>query len=100
MIAYFIIVSGAATIYVHTLHATHPIVVNDVSDVAVALQPLAGKFAALLFALGLLNAARSLPRVDPAGSRPHTTFARRLGSSAASITDFLRRRFFTDSIWR
>ncbi|MBV8725972.1 MAG: Nramp family divalent metal transporter [Candidatus Eremiobacteraeota bacterium] len=57
VIAYFIIVSCAATVYVHNLHAAHPIVVKDVGDVAVALQPLAGKFAALLFALGLLNAA-------------------------------------------
>jgi NRAMP (natural resistance-associated macrophage protein)-like metal ion transporter len=59
VIAYFIIVSCAATIYIHNLHvsAAHQIQVNDVGDVAVALQPLAGKFAALLFALGLLNAA-------------------------------------------
>ncbi len=57
VIAYFIIVACAATIFVHNLHATHPIVVKDVGDVAVALQPLAGRFAALLFALGLLNAA-------------------------------------------
>jgi NRAMP (natural resistance-associated macrophage protein)-like metal ion transporter len=57
VIAYFIIVACAATIYVHNLHAAHPIVVNDVGDVAVALTPLVGKFAALLFALGLLNAA-------------------------------------------
>ncbi len=57
IIAYFIIVACAATIYVHNVHATHPIVVKDVGDVAVALQPLAGRFAALLFALGLLNAA-------------------------------------------
>jgi NRAMP (natural resistance-associated macrophage protein)-like metal ion transporter len=57
IIAYFIIVSCAATIFIHNLHAAHPIVVRDVGDVAVALQPLAGRFAALLFALGLLNAA-------------------------------------------
>ncbi|MFZ1018970.1 MAG: Nramp family divalent metal transporter [Candidatus Cybelea sp.] len=57
VIAYFIIVSCAATIFVHNLHAAHPLAINDVSDVAVALTPLAGKFAALLFALGLLNAA-------------------------------------------
>ena len=57
VIAYFIIVSCAATIFVHNLHAAHPIVVNGVGDVAVALVPLSGKFAALLFALGLLNAA-------------------------------------------
>jgi NRAMP (natural resistance-associated macrophage protein)-like metal ion transporter len=57
VIAYFIIVSCAATIYVHNLHAAHPLATNDVGAVAVALTPLAGKFAALLFALGLLNAA-------------------------------------------
>ena len=57
IIAYFIIVSCAATIYIHNLHTSHPIVINDAGDVAVALQPLAGKFAALLFAIGLLNAA-------------------------------------------
>jgi NRAMP (natural resistance-associated macrophage protein)-like metal ion transporter len=57
VIAYFIIVSCAATIFVHNLHAAHPTVVNDVGDVAIALQPIAGRFAALLFALGLLNAA-------------------------------------------
>ncbi|HVN69076.1 MAG TPA: Nramp family divalent metal transporter [Candidatus Binatia bacterium] len=57
VIAYFIIVACAATIYVSNLHATNPIVVRDAGDVAVALTPIAGKFASLLFALGLLNAA-------------------------------------------
>lgn len=57
VIAYFIIVSCAATIFVHNLHAGHVIVVKNVGDVAVALAPIAGKFASLLFALGLLNAA-------------------------------------------
>ncbi|MGB8966088.1 MAG: Nramp family divalent metal transporter [Candidatus Cybelea sp.] len=59
VIAYFIIVACAATIYIHNMHvpAAHQIQVNGVGDVAVALQPLAGRFAALLFALGLLNAA-------------------------------------------
>ncbi len=59
VIAYFIIVACAATIFVYNLHAPagHTIAVNDASDVAVALKPLVGKFAALLFAVGLLNAA-------------------------------------------
>lgn len=59
VVAYFIIVACAATIYVHNLHvpAAHQIHVNDPGDVAVALTPLVGKFAALLFAIGLLNAA-------------------------------------------
>lgn len=56
VVAYFIIVSCAATIYIHNLGAAHPIVINDVGDVAVGLAPIAGNFAALLFALGLLNA--------------------------------------------
>jgi Mn2+/Fe2+ NRAMP family transporter len=57
IIAYFIIVSSAATIFVHNVHAAHPLVVKDVGDVAVALAPIAGKFSSLLFAVGLLNAA-------------------------------------------
>jgi NRAMP (natural resistance-associated macrophage protein)-like metal ion transporter len=59
VVAYFIIVACAATVYVHNLHvpAAHQIQVNDPGDVAVALQPLVGKFASLLFAVGLLNAA-------------------------------------------
>jgi NRAMP (natural resistance-associated macrophage protein)-like metal ion transporter len=59
IIAYFIIVACAATIYIHNLHvpAASQIAVNDAGDVAIALQPLAGKFAAVLFAIGLLNAA-------------------------------------------
>jgi NRAMP (natural resistance-associated macrophage protein)-like metal ion transporter len=59
IIAFFIVVACAATIFMHNLSlpAAHQIQVNGVSDVAVALQPLAGRFAALLFAIGLLNAA-------------------------------------------
>ncbi|HUZ48387.1 MAG TPA: Nramp family divalent metal transporter [Candidatus Dormibacteraeota bacterium] len=57
IIAFFIIVSSAATIYVHNLHAVHPLAINDAGDIAAALAPLAGKFASLLFAIGLLNAA-------------------------------------------
>jgi NRAMP (natural resistance-associated macrophage protein)-like metal ion transporter len=59
VIAFFIIVCCAATIFIQNLHlpAAAQIQVNDASDVAVALQPIAGKLAALLFAVGLLNAA-------------------------------------------
>jgi NRAMP (natural resistance-associated macrophage protein)-like metal ion transporter len=59
VIAYFIVVACAATIYIHNLHvpAASQIQVNDAGDVAVALKPLVGKFASLLFAIGLLNAA-------------------------------------------
>lgn len=58
IVAFFIIVASAATIYVFNQgHPQHPITVTLPSDVAVALQPLAGRFASLLFAVGLLNAA-------------------------------------------
>jgi NRAMP (natural resistance-associated macrophage protein)-like metal ion transporter len=59
IIAFFIVVACAATIYVHNVHlqAANQIQVTDVGDVAVALKPLAGRFASLLFAIGLLNAA-------------------------------------------
>ncbi len=60
IIAYFIVVSSAATIFAHNAHLAigeKPFIVNDAGDVAGALAPLAGKYASLLFAIGLLNAA-------------------------------------------
>jgi NRAMP (natural resistance-associated macrophage protein)-like metal ion transporter len=57
IIAYFIIVSSAATIFIHNMHAAHPLQIANAADVGAALVPLAGKFASLLFAIGLLNAA-------------------------------------------
>jgi NRAMP (natural resistance-associated macrophage protein)-like metal ion transporter len=60
VIAFFIIVSSAATIYFTNTHLPpggHPLEINDAGDVAEALRPLAGVNASLLFALGLLNAA-------------------------------------------
>ncbi|HZO95045.1 MAG TPA: Nramp family divalent metal transporter [Candidatus Baltobacteraceae bacterium] len=60
VIAFFIIVACAATIFVHNQHLTpgqHALTVSTAGDVATALQPLAGRYASLLFALGLLNAA-------------------------------------------
>ena len=52
VIAFFIVVACGATIY----HTDHP-EISDVAQAAVALAPVAGKFAALLFAVGLVNAS-------------------------------------------
>src|SRR3989475_8801561 len=52
VIVFFIIVSTAATLYV-TGHRN----IADAADAARALVPLAGRWASLLFAFGLLNAA-------------------------------------------
>jgi Mn2+/Fe2+ NRAMP family transporter len=51
-IVFFIIVCTAAT-----LHATGHFNINDASEAAESLVPLAGKWAGLLFAFGLLNAS-------------------------------------------
>ncbi|GAC1420076.1 MAG: Nramp family divalent metal transporter [Candidatus Velthaea sp.] len=60
IVAYFIVVACAATIFVYNAHLGHgakPLDVQNAGDIAAALAPLAGKYASLLFALGLLNAA-------------------------------------------
>ncbi len=52
VIAFFIVVACGATIY----HSNHP-QIADVGQAALALAPFAGKFATLLFAVGLINAS-------------------------------------------
>jgi len=52
VIAFFIVVACAATLYVNGNHN-----ITDAAEAAQALKPLAGKWASLLFAVGLVNAA-------------------------------------------
>ncbi|MGA7294015.1 MAG: divalent metal cation transporter, partial [Terriglobales bacterium] len=52
VVAWFIIVACAATLYVHGVHN-----IRDAADAAQALRPLAGDWAYILFALGLFNAS-------------------------------------------
>lgn len=52
VVAFFIVVACAATLYARGIRE-----ITDAADAAVALAPLAGRFASLLFAVGLLNAA-------------------------------------------
>jgi len=51
VVAWFIVVACAATIFVHGIS------VSTAADVAAALGPLAGRYASVLFAFGFLNAA-------------------------------------------
>jgi len=57
-ISFFMILATAATIFV--FNAQHPnlppIRINQAADAAKALEPLAGSFASILFAFGILNA--------------------------------------------
>jgi Mn2+/Fe2+ NRAMP family transporter len=52
VVAWFIIVACAATLYVHGNRD-----IRDAADAAQSLRPLAGDFAYILFALGLFNAS-------------------------------------------
>jgi NRAMP (natural resistance-associated macrophage protein)-like metal ion transporter len=52
IVAWFIIVSCAATLYAHGFH-----IINRPEDAAQALKPLADRFAYILFAAGLFNAS-------------------------------------------
>jgi Mn2+/Fe2+ NRAMP family transporter len=52
LIASFIIIATAATLFVHGDHT-----VNNAADAARALRPFAGRFAEVLFAVGLLGAS-------------------------------------------
>jgi NRAMP (natural resistance-associated macrophage protein)-like metal ion transporter len=52
VVAMFIIVATAATLFVHGDH-----VVNNAADAARALEPFAGRFAEALFGIGLLGAS-------------------------------------------
>ena len=58
-IAFFIIVATAATLYAHGIH------IDGASDAALALKPLAGNYAYVLFALGLLNASLMAASILP-----------------------------------
>jgi Mn2+/Fe2+ NRAMP family transporter len=51
VVIFFIVLSCAATLHPVGIH------VNDAADAAIALRPLAGKYASMLFAFGLLNAS-------------------------------------------
>ena len=52
VVAWFIIVACAATLFVHGHHE-----IRDAADAAQALRPLAGDYAYILFSLGLFNAS-------------------------------------------
>ena len=52
IVAWFIIVACAATLFVHGYHN-----IADAKDAAQALRPLAGDYAYILFAMGLFNAS-------------------------------------------
>ncbi len=105
VIAFFIVVACAATIF-HSQHRE----ITDVADAAKALAPFAGKFAAILFAVGLVNASLMSAAILPlatayniceglgfeSGHRPAIPRSAHL-LLALYAADCLRRRFRADS---
>jgi NRAMP (natural resistance-associated macrophage protein)-like metal ion transporter len=68
VLAGFMIIANAATLYASTKAGGHPPLNFDTAqatDFAVALRPLAGEFAALLYAIGILNAGLFTAAVLP-----------------------------------
>ena len=65
VIAVSMVVANAATIYVRAAAQHQTVNITQAADVAVALQPLAGPFAADLFAFGIINAGLFTATVLP-----------------------------------
>lgn len=63
-LAGFMIIANAATIFVANQHGAH-LAPSQAADFAVALKPLAGEFAEVIFALGILNAGLFTATVLP-----------------------------------
>ncbi|HET7814862.1 MAG TPA: Nramp family divalent metal transporter [Candidatus Baltobacteraceae bacterium] len=63
-LAGFMIIANAATIFVANQHGAH-VAPTQAADFAKALEPLAGDFAATIFALGILNAGLFTATVLP-----------------------------------
>jgi NRAMP (natural resistance-associated macrophage protein)-like metal ion transporter len=65
VIAVSMIIANAATIFVRAQAQHQTVQITQAADVAVALQPLAGPFAADLFAFGIINAGLFTATVLP-----------------------------------
>ena len=66
IIAAFMIIASAAEIFVfNQAHPKHQITASTAADIAIALKPLAGRFASDLFAFGILNAGLFTAAVLP-----------------------------------
>ena len=87
IVAWFIIVACAATLYVHGMGS-----IQVAADAAEAMRPLAGDYAFMLFAFGLFNA--SLFAASICRSLRPIPFARDLGLSPESTSSFREAPFF------
>jgi NRAMP (natural resistance-associated macrophage protein)-like metal ion transporter len=87
IVAWFIIVACAATLYVHGMGA-----IQVASDAAEAMRPLAGPFAYLLFAFGLFNASLFAASILPLSTA--YTVCEGLGLESGVDKNFKEAPFF------
>jgi Mn2+/Fe2+ NRAMP family transporter len=87
IVAWFIVVACAATLYASGHHNIH-----DAADAAYALRPLAGDYAYILFALGLFNASLFAASILPLSTA--YTVCEGLGFESGVDKKFNEARFF------
>jgi NRAMP (natural resistance-associated macrophage protein)-like metal ion transporter len=87
VVAWFIIVACAATLYVHGMGA-----IQVASDAAEAMRPLAGDYAFLLFAFGLFNASLFAASILPLSTA--YTVCEGLGLESGVDKNFKEAPFF------
>jgi Mn2+/Fe2+ NRAMP family transporter len=87
VVAWFIVVACAATLYATGHHEIH-----DAADAAYALRPLAGDYAYILFALGLFNASLFAASILPLSTA--YTVCEGLGFESGVDKKFDEARFF------
>ncbi len=87
VVAWFIIVACAATLFTHGMHN-----INDPSDAAQAMKPLAGDYAFILFAAGLFNASLFAASILPLSTA--YTVCEGLGFESGLDKGFREAKFF------
>jgi Mn2+/Fe2+ NRAMP family transporter len=87
LVAWFIVVACAATLYTHGLRN-----ISDASDAAQAMKPLAGDYAFILFAAGLFNASLFAASILPLSTA--YTVCEGLGFESGLDKTFREAKFF------
>jgi len=87
VVAWFIVVACAATLYTHGIRN-----IGDPSDAAGAMKPLAGDYAFILFAAGLFNASLFAASILPLSTA--YTVCEGLGLESGLDKSFKEARFF------
>ncbi len=87
LVAWFIVVACAATLFAHGMHD-----IKDAADAAEAMKPLAGQYGFILFAAGLFNASLFAASILPLSTA--YTVCEGLGLESGLNKSYREARFF------